>query len=95
MRAKDLTKLVRVSPPVEDLFVWSYGESLFVRGDFERSKTYDIGLAGLVDRYGSRLAKPFHATSGLFLGNPKLAGRHRRTGNSHKAERNDQGARKR
>ena len=62
MHAKELTKLVRVTPTVEDLYAWSDGEKIYVRGGFERSKTYDVGIVGLVDRYGSRLAKPFHAT---------------------------------
>ncbi len=62
MHAKDIEKLVRVSPPVGSLHVWPYGDELIVNGSFERSQRYDITFVGLVDAHGSRLEKPFHAT---------------------------------
>jgi hypothetical protein len=58
---KELAKLVHVTPPVRGLYVYSYGgERVVISGGFERSKHYDVTLVGLVDKYGSRLEKPFH-----------------------------------
>ena len=64
LRARDLVKLVQVSPPVRNLSVEARGWDdgfIEVSGAFEPSRRYEVTLLGLTDRYGSRLAEPYRA----------------------------------
>jgi len=56
----DLQKHVRISPAVRNLVVGNerWDNSLYIRGDFEPSKSYEVNISGLTDDFGAKLQKP-------------------------------------